>query len=257
MFNVIYTELLKLKATKIPWLALLGAIPANLVTLFAFLPRIMPDGTRAGIDIQDMFYRQGMMLVMIAPSIFTLITAYIIAREYQERTINQLFSYPVSRASILAAKLSVVFILIAATTVLSCIAAFVVGFVKLLQGHIDFTMIGLGLKTNLLICLLSFGTVPVAAAVSLVAKNVIPAAVLGVFATIVTVIGEIGHGQGGILFPWLAPYWPVRHLAQDIADNTGANPYAVPALIILALTFILSLAFSLVYYMRSDVHSGS
>lgn len=207
--------------------------------------------------MQDMFYRQGMMLVMVAPSIFALFTAYIISREYQERTVNQLFAYPVSRAKILTAKLSVVFILIVITTVLSCVTAVVVGIVMLLQGRIGFEIIWLGLKTNAGICILSFGTIPVAAAVSLIAKNVIPAAVLGVFATIVTVIGEIGHGQGGILFPWLTPYWPVRHLAQDIADNTGANPYGVPALIILTLTFLLSLAFSLLYYIKSDVHSGS
>ncbi|MCM3627774.1 ABC transporter permease [Paenibacillus glycanilyticus] len=254
---MIYTELLKLKSTKIPWLVLLGAIPANLVALFAFLPKIAPDGTPAGIDIQDMFYRQGMVLVMIAPSIFALFTAYIISREYQERTINQLFSYPVSRARILSAKLAVVFILIVMTTVLSCIAVLAASLVKLLQGSINFDIIWLGLKMNVWVCLLSFGTVPVAAAVTLIAKNVIPAAVLGVFATIVTVIGEIGHGQGGILFPWLTPYWPVRHLAQDIADLADPNPYAVPALIILSATFVLSMAFSLIYYVRSDVHSGS
>ncbi|SFJ17426.1 hypothetical protein SAMN02799624_03589 [Paenibacillus sp. UNC496MF] len=257
MLNVIYTELLKLKHSKIRWLVLLGAIPANLITLFAFLPRVTPDGTPAGIDMQDMFYRQGMMLVMVGPSIFALITAYIIAREYQERTINQLFSYPVSRLEILAAKLVVVFLLIMLTALLSFAAAFAVGLAMLLQGRIDFDMIWLGFKTNILVCLLSFGTIPVAAAVSLVAKNIIPAAVIGVFATIVTVIGAIGHGQGSIMFPWLAPYWPVRYLAQDIADNTGLNPYAVPALIVLSVTFILSLAISLIYCMRADVHSGS
>lgn len=257
MYNVIYTELLKLKSTKIPWLVLLGAIPANLISLFAFLPKITPDGASAGVDIQDMFYRQGMVLVMVAPSIFALFTAYIISREYQERTINQLFSYPVSRVRILTAKLAVVFILIAMTTVLSCVTAFLALLVKLLQGSVGFDMIWLGLKTNMLIAILSFGTIPVAAAVSLIAKNVIPAAVLGIFATIVTVIGEIGHGQGGILFPWLTPFWPVRHLAQDIAYNTGANPYGIPALIILLLTFSISLAFSFIYYIKSDVHSGS
>lgn len=257
MLNVFYAELLKLKHTKIPWLVLVGAMPANLLTLFAFLPKVTPEGTPIGIDLQDMFYRQGMMLVMMGPSIFALMTAYIVTREYQERTINQLFSYPISRVRILAAKLSVVSLLIAITTVLSCVAVFAVCFVQLFTGRIDMDAVWMGVRMNMMICVLSFGTIPVAAAVSMVGKNVIPTAVLGVGATIITVIGELGHGRGGILFPWLAPYWPVRELAQGIADNFGSNPYAVPAMVILSFTFLLSLMFSIVYYARADVHSGS
>lgn len=257
MLNVLYAELLKLRHSKMPWLVLIGALPANLVTLFAFLPRVTPDGSRAGIDLQDMFYRQGMMLVMMGPAIFALMTAYVFTREYQERTINQLFSYPVSRIRILAAKLSIVFGLIAVTSALSCTAVFAVSLLQLFKGHLDLEVLWMGARMNLIVCALSFGTIPVAAAVSLIGKNVIPTAVLGVVATIVTVIGEIGHGRGGILFPWLAPYWPVRDLAQGIADNVGPNPYALPAMVILSLTFALSLVFSIAYYARADVHSGS
>ncbi|TJY42825.1 hypothetical protein E5161_08280 [Cohnella pontilimi] len=257
MLNVIYAELLKLRHSKIRWLVLLGALPANLVTLGAFLPRVTPDGTSAAIDIQDMFYRQGMFLIMMGPAIFALITAYIFAREYQERTINQLFSYPVSRVNILMAKLAVVFLQIVMTTVLSCASVFIVVFLMLLNNKVDVHMIWTGLKTNALICILSFGTIPVAAAVSMVGKNVIPTAVLGVFTTIVTVIGEIGHGRQNIMFPWLTPFWPVRDLAQGIADNDGPNPFAVPALSILSITFLAGLLYSIVYYSKHDVHSGS
>ncbi|KLU58958.1 ABC-2 family transporter protein [Peptococcaceae bacterium CEB3] len=257
MFSVFNTEMMKLKNTKILWLVLIGVLPANLVSLIALLPKIAPAGTPAGINLQDMFYRQGQMLTIWGPALFALMTGYIIAREYQERTINQLFSYPVARVSFLAAKLAAVLALIALTTVLSSVSVFVVGAKLVFQQHADLNVLWLGMRMNMMICALSFGTIPVAAALSMVGKNIIPVAVLGVFVTVITAIGEAGHGSQGILFPWLTPYWPVRQLAQGIAQNSGPNPYATPALVVLALTFIISLIFCVVYYARADVHSGS
>lgn len=256
MFNVFRAELMKLKNTKMHWLVLLGALPANLVTLSAFLPRVLPDGTTAGMDFQDMFYRQGMTITILAPFLFALITGYIFSREYQERTINQLFSYPISRMRILIAKLAAVFSLIVATSALSCVTVTVTGIVSSFSHSVDWAVIWMGIRMNLLACLLAFGTVPVAAALSMVGKSVIPSTVLGAFAGIVTLIGELGHGMRGILFPWLMPYWPVRELGQGLAES-GPNPYVVQGSVILGATFIVSLLFCIVYYEKSEIHSGS
>ncbi|MFK7693145.1 ABC transporter permease [Paenibacillus sp. HJGM_3] len=249
-------EMLKLKHTKMYWLILLGAIPANLVTLSAFLPRVTPEGVRAAIDLQDMFYRQGMTITILAPFMFALMTGYIFSREYQERTINQLFSYPISRLSILLAKLASILLLIVVTSALSCLTVTAAGLVLAFSQPVDFAVVWSGIRMNGLACLLSFGTVPVAAAISMVGKSVIPSTVLGVFTTVVTLLGEMGHGMRGILFPWLMPYWPVRELAQGLAVS-GPNPYVAPGITILAVTFIASLAFCIVYYEKSEVHSGS
>lgn len=257
MFNVFSAEWLKLKNTKIWWMVIIGALPSNLISFFAFLPRVMLNGEQAGLDIQDMFYRQGMMLVMMGPSIFGLMTGSIFAREYQERTINQLFIYPVSRAWIFAAKLAVVFTLIAISSILSCATVTVTTILHAISGSVDLDLLWSGVRMNVFVCLLSFGTVPVAAALSIAGKSIVPVTVVGIFATIVTVIGVIGHSRGAILFPWLAPYWPVRQLAQNIAYAGGTNPYAGAAMITLISLFLISLAFSLVYYTRADVHSGS
>ncbi|WJH33798.1 ABC transporter permease [Paenibacillus sp. CC-CFT747] len=257
MLSLLLTEWRKLKHTRMLWLVLIGALPSNLISLMELLPKTAPDGTPVGFDLQSLFYRQGMMLVMMAPSIFTLMTGYIVAREYQERTINQLFSYPVPRWLIVAAKLLVVLPLIFLTVLISCVFVFLFGGVHLFGHPEQAEAVWLGIRMNLLIGLLSFGTVPVAAALSFVGKSIIPAAVVGGMATIVTVIGEIGHGRGGILFPWLTPYWPVRHLAEGIANNVGPNPYGPAALGILLSVFVVSSAFCIVYTTKADVHSGS
>ncbi|WP_028612350.1 ABC transporter permease [Paenibacillus harenae] len=256
MASVFLAEIMKLKHTKMHWLVLLGILPANLVTLFAFMPKIAPDGTPAGIDLQDMFYRQGMTLTILAPFMFALMTGYIISREYQERTINQLFSYPIPRVRILFAKLAAVFLLIAITSALSCVSVTAAGLIMSFNQQIDFAVVWSGIRMNLLACLLSFGTIPVAAALSMVGKSVIPSTVLGVLATIVTLIGEMGHGMDGVLFPWLMPYWPVRDLAQGLAQS-GPNPYAASGAAILAITFVVSLLFCIVYYEKAEIHSGS
>lgn len=257
MFSVFYTEMMKLKNTRILWMVSIGALLPSLISLVALLPVIRPVGTPAGIDLQAVFYRQGQMLTILGPALFALMTGYIVSREYQDRTINQLFSYPVSRVMFLAAKLAAVFALIVITTALSSVGAFVVGAMLFFQQHTDANTLWLGMRMNMMISVLSLGAIPVAAALSMVGKNIIPTAVLGVFVTIITVIGEVGHGRFAILFPWLAPYWPVRQMAQGIAQNSGSNPYAAPALVVLALTFIVSLIFCIVYYTRADVHSGS
>ena len=257
MLNAFSTELLKLKHTKIHWLILLIALPTNLVSLAMFLSEgVIFIGSTTSVDLQDIFYRQGMILTILGPFMFAIMTGYIISREYQERTINQLFSYPVSRAKILLAKLCAVFTLIAITSALSCMSALVIGIIELFTQNIGFDAIWTGIKMNLLVCILSFGTVPVAAGISMVGKNIIPSAVLGVFVTVISLFSQIGHSMNVILFPWLTPYWPVRDLAKNVAE-TGPNPYAIPALIILSLTFIISLVFCYIYYTKSDVHSGS
>jgi ABC-type transport system involved in multi-copper enzyme maturation permease subunit len=207
-------------------------------------------------DIQDVFYRQGMAFTILGPFMFALMTGYVFSREYQERTINQLFTYPISRGKILFGKLSVVFALIALTSALSCVGVTVIGFIKLAFGDAVMSAIWTGLRMNLLACVLSFGTVPVAAAVSMVGKNIIPSAILGAFALAVTLIGEIGHGFKVILFPWTTPFWPVRDLARNVAE-VGANPYVGSALTVLVITFAASLIFCLAYYQKSEVHSGS
>lgn len=91
---------------------------------------------------------------------------------------------------------------------------------------------------------------------NMVGKSVIPSMVLGTFASLVTLFLELGHGMGAILFPWTTPYLPVREFGEGFAEN-GPNPYTVMAITILSVLFIVSLAFCLVYYSKSEVHSGS
>lgn len=248
MSSVFYAEMIKLKNTRIMWLVPIGAF------LAAFMAYVLVVRGRTPTGV-ILYYRQGQILsLIVAPTLFSLVTAYVVAREYQEKTINQLFSYPVSRLRFLAAKLLVTILILSATTALSCVLT--AGFTLLVANHhIDKSVVWLGIRMNVGALLLSLGVVPVPAAVSMVGKSIIPAAVLGVVVVVVNAV--LWKNDSGILFPWLAPYWPVQQLFQGTTGHSGQNPYATPALAILALTFIVSLTFCFVYYARADVHSGS
>jgi hypothetical protein len=149
-----------------------------------------------------------------------------------------------------------VFILIVITWILSCVSVSATGLILSVTQQTDMAVFWSGIRMNMLACFLTLGTVPVAALLSMAGKSVIPSAVLGAIATIVTLIGEMGHAMNGILFPWLMPYWPVRELAQGLA-HSGPNPYVVPGIVILATTFMVSLILCMVYYEKAEIHSGS
>ncbi|MCL1896401.1 MAG: ABC transporter permease [Clostridiales bacterium] len=249
-------EMLKLRHTKILWAALFPAILCNLYSLLMLMPKMSMNGEAAPFNLQEVFYRQGNLITISSPFIFALVTAYILTREYRDRTINQLFTYPVSRIRIFAAKLGVVFTITAVASLLSCVSAVLLGCAKALAGDIPFDQVTQGIGMNLSVCVLSFGTIPLAAAFSIVSKNVIPPMVLGAFASFVTLILELGHTMKAVLFPWATPYYLVRTFGAGFAE-TGENPYIGTAVIILLVTFLASLAFCLWHYDKAEVHSGS
>lgn len=255
-FGLYRSELLKLRHTKIYLAALIPALLGNFVSLIMLLPKLSMSGERISVDLQEIFYRQGNILTIFGPFVFALVTGYVLSREYSERTINQLFTYPVSRIRIFAAKMGVIFTVIAASSLLSCVSVVIVGTVKALNGDASFDLILNGIVMNLVACLFAFGTIPLAAAVSMVSKSVIPPMVLGAIASMITLVLEIGHGMKAVLFPWATPYYLVREFGQGFAE-TGPNPYIGTALMILSLTFLVSLVFCLWNYSKSEIHSGS
>jgi hypothetical protein len=150
--------------------------------------------------------------------------------------------------------MSVIFTIIVITTMLSCAATVVIGAGRAMAGDGSMTLILQGLMMNLSVCLLSCGTVPLAAALAMTSKSVIPPMVLGTFASLVTLLLEIGHGMKAILFPWTTPYILVREFGEGFAE-TRANPYTGQALIALLVVFSVSLVYCLSYYSKAEIHS--
>ena len=256
MFGFYRAEFLKLRHTKMFWAALVPAILCNLYSLLMLFPKMSMSGETITSNLKEIFYRQGNIITIFGPFIFALVTAYVLSREYSDRTINQLFTYPVSRVRIFAAKMGVIFTITAIASLLSCVTAVFIGFAKAIAGDIPFDLIFSGIGMNLVVCIFSFGTIPIAAAVSIVSKNVIAPMVLGATCSFITLILELGHTMKAVLFPWATPYYLVRNFGEGFAE-TGQNPYIGTATVILLLTFIISLIFCLWHYSKAEIHSGS
>ena len=250
MLYLYRAELLKLRRTKIYWAVWLLAALGNLVSLVFML---------SSGDIKDAFYQQGTLIMFLAPFLFAVVAGYIFSKEYGDRTINQLFTYPVSRTRIFTVKLLVIFTMIVMTFVLACFSVIVLGALKVFAGEIPSELFLHGLTMNAIACALSFCTIPVAAAVTIVGKNIVPPTVLGAFASFVTLGLKLGRqDMMVVLSPWATPYYMVREFDISKFVQTGeANPYVGTGLITLALTFVISLVFCLWYYNKSEIHSGS
>jgi ABC-type transport system involved in multi-copper enzyme maturation permease subunit len=247
MLNIYRSEFLKLKRTKIYWAVLSLAVLGNLIS-------VLFSG-----DIKNAFYQHGSLLIFLTPFVFALITGYVFSKEYTDRVINQLFTYPVSRIRIFIAKLLAVYSMIVITFVLSCLIVIAAGTAKAVAGEITFELLLRGITMNLIACGLSFGTIPVAAAVVIAAKNMIPSMVLGAVASLVTTALKIGKQDNIIvLFPWGTPYYMINEFNTDRFGQAGEiSPYVVTGLIVLLTTFLISLIFCLWYYKKSEVHSGA
>lgn len=246
MLSIYRLEFLKLKRTKI-YLAVLSLVVLGNFIAVRFLG-----------DTKNAFYQHGSLLTFLTPFIFAFITGYIFSKEYTDRVINQLFTYPVSRIQIFIAKLLAVYSMIVITFVLSCLILIAVGTANAFAGDITFELLLRGITMNLIACGLSFGTIPVAAAVVIVGKNIVPSMVLGAVASLVTTALRIGKQDLVlVLFPWGTPYYMINEFNPDRFGQTGESPYIGTGLIILSVTFLVSLIFCLWYYNKSEVHSGA
>jgi ABC-type transport system involved in multi-copper enzyme maturation permease subunit len=247
MLNSYLSEFLKLKRTKIYWAMLALVVLGNLISVL-FLG-----------DIKNAFYQHGSLLIFLTPFIFALITGYIFSKEYNDRVINQLFTYPISRVRIFIVKLLTVYTMITITFALSCLVVIVIGTVKAFAGEIPFELLLRGIAMNSVACGLSFGTIPVAAAVVIVGKNIVPSMVLGAIASLVTTALKIGKQDNVVvLFPWGTPYYMINEFNTDRFGHAGEiSPYIETGLIILLVTFLISLSFCFWYYKKSEIHSGA
>lgn len=248
MLKIIYSEFLKLKHNKVLWLIILGAL------LPAFL----------GLASQSYVYKQThilnwkgildsnllLMNLLMGPALISLFTGYLVSREYQNNTVNQLFTYPYSRFKFLAGKIIIMLPIIAIILILTYL--FSIGFGLLLKhqpmtAKIFWHYAGIYLK----MLPMHFAWVPIAVAVSIVGRNYIPAMALGVGAVVFNII--VVQSEYVIFFPYSAPII----LSGAINLNGKADLNYTNGIVSLLLTFIIPLIFSMIYSTRSDVHSGS
>lgn len=247
MLDVLYTELLKLKRSKILWLIAIGALLPAFLSFMLGYSRFR-DGMPMGWD-SVLLNNATLMNLLMAPALFALVSGFVVAREYQDNTINTLLTYPVPRGNILLGKLAILLAVVASTLLLSFAAILVSGqFVQtepltggVLARHLRIT--GWTIAAQ-------FALVPIAMGVSLIGRSLLPAIVTGIAAVVASGI-VINSERYSLYFPWTIPVRLIFYLAGK--DTLDVAKEAT----ILAAVFLLSLVFSLWYFRRADVHGVS
>ena len=198
--------------------------------------------------------------MMIAPLLLSLLSGFVVVREYKENTINQLLVIPHRRVTILIGK----------TIVLLVLLAIMVGLNFLLIWSSGNIMSDLPLPTEYFwhitrafswMFALWAMLIPLMMTAGLVGKSFIPPVVLGVIAILINMMGLQGvedHIGGRVTFVSFLPFGSlIIHLLDIMKSNVDSTIYRVHVLYPQGAVFVLFFLFNALYFSKSEVHSGS
>lgn len=244
MVNLVYTELLKLKRAKMFMVSLIGAAAAPLMVFIGYLDykAKKPD---MPVLFSEAFSQTNLyVLLLIGTLLYGVITAYLFNREYVEDTLKSLLTIPVSKMSLIASKLVLLFIWILVLTLVAWGLTFILGLIGQYEG-LNAAVLLQSLKQFLiggsLLFLLSTPTI----FVTFLFKNYVPTIIF----TAVITMGNVAlaNREYKALYPWSA--------VHVIADN-GFVPEYPPLYSYAAIiaTAIIGLIATIVYFKKADIH---
>lgn len=134
-----------------------------------------------------------------AALLFSLVTAYVFGREYDDGTVKELFTLPLRREWFVASKTAVLVLWLAALAVLSVAVQALAGLALGLHGF-SWAVFGTCLADTLKISALVFGTMPIVALLAMAGRGyLVPMAYAAVMTTVGLGLAEAGWTRW---FPW-------------------------------------------------------
>lgn len=246
MVNLIACEWIKWKRSKVLWLMLIGSLLPVLLNLAIMLNSYSNDQTT--VLHWSTYFGDNLMLMtmLMCPTLFSLLIGYMFAREFLERTVNNLLTGPKARYQVLAAKFVITIPVMSAVLLSSILLTWASGYV-IPHDPITLHILGQTLGKYGLLLALQFALAPISAVVAILGRSYIPAMGLGVFA----VISELTIMQSKYImyFPWSVP----MNLILNMSPDLNVASIGITTMLI---TFILPLIFVFFYFRRADVHSG-
>ncbi|MBY7142549.1 ABC transporter permease [Virgibacillus sp. NKC19-3] len=231
MLRTVYIELLKIKRSKL----ILFILACTMVN--AFISYIVEqNAVTMGSLLQSTVTRFNLLL---GAPLFAIVTGFIVADEYRHQVVDQLFTYPISRAKILLGKLLFLLSLVLLGVISSFLFTVVVG---IATGASSVT----GMFDYILPYLVTAGTqmalVPIVMMISIIGRSIIGGIAVGVIAGfssgLVTAIGL------GMYYPWSIP----TVMTYDILGILDAD--LVKTLTSLFIIFVVPLALSFIFYKK-------
>jgi ABC-2 type transport system permease protein len=192
----------------------------------------------------NMFFQVLLMGTAIAGAIlFGFITAWIIGREYSDRTVKELLALPTPRATIIAAKFALLALWVLVLSLLIFLIALALGALVDMPGW-SLELVRTSFGSLILITLLSFLLMPCVAFLASVGRGyLLP---LG-WTFLVMALSQIAIVLGwGDWFPWSVP-----GLLSNI-NGVRTEPLAVHSYAVVLVVFILGTVATFIWWLRAD-----
>ena len=248
MFNLIYSEFLKLRRTHIIPLIVLGAILIPFIQCFtiAAICNACPDESLKMQTLKNSLMNINLIQIpAVNTLIISLVASFIFIKEFTNKTNNVIYSYHISRMKIFIAKYITIFIL--------CSILYLINFIAIvLVIYIGYGIEGLNrifimqLEVNLSSLLLQIFEIPIVIFIASVSKNLI---IPSVYSIISAFSGFLIFNSGIYmqLIPTMLPSIPVSRILQG-------DPIDYIAVIITAVsTFVLFLFLCTWYWKKVDI----
>lgn len=260
MGRILSAEARKFRRSAILWV-IVAVILFPVVVSLMMAMGMESNGRKAPLYIFFSNHFLFVHLLMGAP-LFALIAGYVFSREHQERTINNLLTYPYSRWQWYAGKLLIVAPIVALILAIQFLLQWGAGALytgewipreAYLETPGEELLVQV-IKAVLLGILFQILLIPAGAAAGIFGKNAIAPIVLGVCAAGLNgVILISGIPMKYAAFnPWFMPIFHSGMMAETPADDVFLRAY-----VSLAVVCIASLAAGLHRFVKADVHSGS
>ncbi|HLV10460.1 MAG TPA: ABC transporter permease [Halanaerobiales bacterium] len=244
MFNLLYTELLKMKNSKMFLVSLLGSLVSPLLTFFMLTEnsKNYPDKN----PILENFFEQTQLFIafLVGIMLFALITTYLFNREFEEDTLKNLLTIPVGRIKLILSKMLILLIWVETIMVFSYLLVVFLGLIGGFEGF-EINILLLTFKKYIFTGFLLYLLTPVIILFTILFRSYIPSIALSIFATLTTLV--LINSKYLALFPWGVP----------VLLSSGTFQFEYPLIIswiILIATFTISLATSLIYFARTDIN---
>lgn len=252
VLNIIYSEFLKLKKSFILVIVLISGIlmPGILfiVSISDNLYKSVPATERVRFVENNIIDIERMSALFVYIIIFSLIAAFVFSREYTDKTVSIVYSYPFSRGKIFLGKFIIIYALIALVYIIQAIAAYLSSYI--VWGTLPTAkFITADIKVNIYSMLLQFLIIPIPVLIGNITKGIIFPIVYGIFGD---VISGIFLAEGAKIYsqfcPLSLPALPFYHYHMgdpiDLVITTGSG----------VISFCLFMFFCIYQHRNADMN---
>lgn len=245
MGDLVYTEILKLKRSKMFSLTFIGAMVAPFLVVVSTYIHIHSNEPTEVILFADLFFDTNLYTsVLIGVPLYGVAAAYLFSREYAEDTLKNLLTIPVSRTGILVSKMLLLFMWIIALTIVAWGLTLLLGMLGQFDG-LTMSLLLQSFKQFIAAGSFLFVLSSPVMLITLLMKNYVPAIILTIVITLINVMGSNSAHKG--LIPWIAAF--------DIVNGSLLPEYpASYSYVSIAVPAIGCFIAALLYFRKADIH---